>query len=110
MLFAKRIALVKQAYLFHNSTLCAESQWFGEKIVLLTEVDSVAYRQSMYNRVMVKLIILRGYPGSGKKTIGKALEAEGLGKFVDHNAILTFIANIVGDDEGIYDDIVNLPF
>lgn len=59
---------------------------------------------------MTKLIILRGYPGSGKTTIGKALEAEGLGRFVDHNAILTFIANITGDDEGIYENIANLEF
>lgn len=57
---------------------------------------------------MTKLIILRGYPGSGKTTIGKQLEAEGLGKFIDHNAILTFIAGITGDDEGIYNDIAQL--
>ena len=57
---------------------------------------------------MIKLIILRGYPGSGKTTIGKRLEAEGLGKFIDHNAILTFIAGITGDDEGIYDEIAQL--
>lgn len=57
---------------------------------------------------MVQLIILRGYPGSGKTTIGKVLEKQGIGKFVDHNAILTFIANIAGDDNGIYDDIANL--
>lgn len=57
---------------------------------------------------MAKLIILRGYPGSGKTTIGKTLEAEGLGRFVDHNAILTFIANITGNDDGIYEDIANL--
>jgi predicted kinase len=57
---------------------------------------------------MTKLIILRGYPGSGKTTIGKRLEAEGLGKFIDHNAILTFIAGIAGDDEGIYDEIAQL--
>jgi shikimate kinase len=57
---------------------------------------------------MTKLIILRGYPGSGKTTIGKRLETEGLGKFIDHNAILTFIAGITGDDEGIYDEIADL--
>ena len=57
---------------------------------------------------MTKLIILRGYPGSGKTTIGKQLEAKGLGKFIDHNAILTFIAGIAGDDEGIYDEIAEL--
>lgn len=57
---------------------------------------------------MTQLIILRGYPGSGKTTIGKALEKQGIGKFVDHNAILTFIASITGDDDGIYDDIANL--
>jgi len=57
---------------------------------------------------MTKLIILRGYPGSGKTTIGKHLQAEGIGKFIDHNAILTFIAGIAGDDEGIYDEIAQL--
>jgi shikimate kinase len=57
---------------------------------------------------MTKLIILRGYPGSGKTTVGKALESRGIGKFIDHNAILTFIASISGDDDGIYNDIANL--
>lgn len=52
-----------------------------------------------------KLIILRGYPGSGKTTVGKLLEKKNQGVLVDHNAILTFLANIVGDDEGIYEDI-----
>ncbi|HET9173860.1 MAG TPA: AAA family ATPase [Candidatus Saccharimonadales bacterium] len=57
---------------------------------------------------MKKLIILRGYPGSGKTTIGKALEAYGAGTFIDHNALLTYIAGIVGDDNGIYDAIYTL--
>lgn len=54
------------------------------------------------------LIILRGYPASGKSTIGKALEDRGAGVFVDHNAILSFVASFTGDDEGIYDDIHHL--
>ncbi len=57
---------------------------------------------------MTKLIILRGYPGSGKTTIGKRLQANGIGEFIDHNAILTFIARVTGDDEGIYDEIAQL--
>lgn len=57
---------------------------------------------------MTQLIILRGYPGSGKTTVGKALEKHGIGRFIDHNAILTFITGISGDDDGIYDDIANL--
>lgn len=57
---------------------------------------------------MTRLIILRGHPGSGKTTIGKQLHAAGASKFIDHNAILTFIANITGDDEGIYDEIAQL--
>jgi shikimate kinase len=57
---------------------------------------------------MTKLIILRGYPGAGKSTIGKALQVRGAGKFIDHNAILTFVANIAGDDSGIYDEIASL--
>jgi shikimate kinase len=57
---------------------------------------------------MTKLIILRGYPGSGKTTIGKRMQAEEIGKFIDHNAILTFLAQITGDDEGIYDEIAQL--
>ena len=52
-----------------------------------------------------RLIILRGYPGSGKTTVGKLLSRRGLGTLVDHNLILTFLANIVGDDDGIYDEI-----
>jgi predicted kinase len=57
---------------------------------------------------MTKLIMLRGYPGAGKSTIGKSLQLRGAGKFIDHNAILTFVANIAGDDSGVYDDIANL--
>ena len=55
-----------------------------------------------------KLIILRGYPGSGKTTVGKRLKADGVGEFIDHNAILTFVASIAGDDDGIYDQIADL--
>lgn len=55
-----------------------------------------------------KLIILRGYPGSGKTTVGKALENKGVGVFIDHNAILTFVANIAGNDTGIYNEIAQL--
>lgn len=55
-----------------------------------------------------KLIILRGYPGSGKTTVGKQLENRGLGKFIDHNAILTFVTKIAGNDDGIYDQIADL--
>lgn len=57
---------------------------------------------------MAKLIIIRGYPGSGKTTIGKLLQENGHGIFIDHNSILTFLANIVGDDRGIYEDIHEL--
>ena len=57
---------------------------------------------------MTQLIILRGYPGSGKTTIGKRLHSIRVGEFIDHNAILTFIAGIAGDDEGIYDEIAQL--
>ncbi len=52
-----------------------------------------------------RLIILRGYPGSGKTTIGKSLFERGVGTLIDHNSILTFLADIVGDDNGIYDEI-----
>lgn len=55
-----------------------------------------------------RLIILRGYPGSGKTTIGKQLSQRGLGTLIDHNFILTFLANIVGNDDGIYDEIHSL--
>lgn len=57
---------------------------------------------------MAKLVIIRGYPGSGKTTLGKELQSRGVGRFIDHNSILTFIASIVGDDEGIYRDIASL--
>lgn len=57
---------------------------------------------------MTQLTILRGYPGSGKTTIGKRLHAIGKGEFIDHNAILTFIAQIAGNDDGIYDEIAKL--
>lgn len=57
---------------------------------------------------MKKLILIRGYPGSGKTTLGKALQEDGVGIFVDHNAILNFIASIVGNDDGIYEEIHSL--
>lgn len=52
-----------------------------------------------------KLIILRGYPGSGKTALGKLLSEKRAGKLIDHNSILTFLAEIVGGDDGIYDEI-----
>ena len=57
---------------------------------------------------MSKLITIRGYPGSGKTSVGKSLEKRGYGVFIDHNLILTFIAKITGDDDGIYDEIHGL--
>jgi predicted kinase len=57
---------------------------------------------------MHRLFLIRGYPGSGKTTVGKALQDDDIGVFIDHNAILTFIASIVGNDEGIYEEIHSL--
>ena len=57
---------------------------------------------------MKRLIILRGYPGSGKTTVGKILASKGYGIFIDHNAILTFIASYTENDDGIYDQINQL--
>lgn len=57
---------------------------------------------------MKRLVILRGYPGSGKTTLGRALAQTGEMRFIDHNQILDFITTITGNDDGIYDDIHNL--
>jgi shikimate kinase len=57
---------------------------------------------------MNKLIILRGYSGSGKSTIGRLLETQKLAKFIDHNKILNFIASITDDDDGVYEEIAQL--
>ena len=57
---------------------------------------------------MQKLIILRGYPGSGKTTLGKKLEKDNVGKFIDHNQILGFLSDICGNDYGIYQEIHDL--
>lgn len=57
---------------------------------------------------MKKLILIRGYPGSGKTTIGRALQNDDVGVFIDHNTILNFIAAIVGNDDGIYEEIHSL--
>lgn len=57
---------------------------------------------------MTRLTIIRGYPGSGKTTLGKILQDNGFGVFIDHNKILTFVASIAGDDEGIYENIADL--
>jgi adenylate kinase family enzyme len=56
----------------------------------------------------MKLIVLRGYPGSGKSTLGRRLQKEGYGIFIDHNELLNQIVQFTGDDKGIYDDIVRL--
>ena len=71
----------------------------------VSNLEAFCYDRSMSER---KLILLRGYPGSGKTTIGKELESHGVGKFIDHNSILTFVAGIAGNDDGIYDEIANL--
>ena len=57
---------------------------------------------------MQRLTIIRGYPGSGKTTIGKRLEDQKLGIFIDHNRILTFIAQFTTNDDGLYDEISQL--
>ena len=54
------------------------------------------------------MIIIRGYPGSGKTTAAKLLSKRTGSIFIDHNAILTFLAGMVGDDRGIYSEIRNL--
>jgi len=57
---------------------------------------------------MTLLAIIRGYPGSGKATLGKAIQEAGCGKFTDHNQVLTFITSIAGDNDGTYEDIAML--
>jgi predicted kinase len=56
----------------------------------------------------MKLIVIRGYPGSGKSTLGRRLQSEGYGVFIDHNELLNRIVSMTGDSEGIYDEIVRL--
>lgn len=58
-----------------------------------------------YTRPMKQLIILRGYPGSGKTSVGNLLGEDPGRVFIDHNKILTLVASIAGNDEGIYDEI-----
>jgi predicted kinase len=57
---------------------------------------------------MKRLIILRGYPGSGKTTLGQELAKSGELRFIDHNQILNAITEITGNDDGIYDAIHHL--
>ncbi len=59
-------------------------------------------------KMMARLIIIRGYPGSGKTTLGRTLAAKGAGIFIDHNVILNCITSFTGDDDGLYDNIHEL--
>lgn len=53
----------------------------------------------------MKLIILRGYPGSGKTTVGRLFAQQGLGSFIDHNAVLNKLVGRDGTDDGRYEEI-----
>ena len=53
------------------------------------------------------MIIIRGYPGSGKTTAAKLLSKRTGSIFIDHNNS-DFLAGMVGDDRGIYSEIHNL--
>lgn len=57
---------------------------------------------------MKRLIIIRGYPGSGKTTVGKQLERNGHGIFIDHNFILNSMVRFTENDQGIYENISDL--
>lgn len=50
---------------------------------------------------MPELIIIRGYPGSGKTTLGRYLQNQNSGIFVDHHIILNAVSKIVPDDAGL---------
>lgn len=54
---------------------------------------------------MPVLIVVRGYPSVGKTTVGRMLAHKGAGRFIDHNQIINTICSMVGDDEGIYEEI-----
>jgi len=69
------------------------------------DAGAFCYSKDMNN---CKMIIIRGYPGSGKTTAAKLLSKRTGSIFIDHNAILTFLAGMVGDDRGIYSEIHNL--
>lgn len=76
------------------------------------EQKSSKYRRwtFCYSKFMnnCKIIIIRGYPSSGKTTAAKLLSKRTGSIFIDHNAILTFLAGMVGNDQGIYSEIHNL--
>jgi predicted kinase len=59
----------------------------------------------------MKLILLRGYPGAGKTTLGKRLEESGFGKLIDTNYMLSCVDELVDDayrSLEIYDQLIIL--
>jgi predicted kinase len=59
----------------------------------------------------MKLLLLRGYPGAGKTTLGKRLEEDGLGKLIDTNYMLSCVDKLVDDayrSFEIYDQLIIL--
>lgn len=58
----------------------------------------------------MNMLIIRGNPASGKSTIGKFLEQQGFGVFVDHNALLTLVCTMTMNDDGLFEDIKKLEF
>ena len=57
---------------------------------------------------MNHLIVLRGYPASGKSTVGRELEALGAGTFIDHNYLMSVVSAMAGEDDGIYAELSRL--
>ena len=57
-----------------------------------------------------QLIILRGYPASGKSAVGLKLQMNGKGTFLDHNYIVNAVCTMTDDDQGLYEAIRALEF
>lgn len=66
------------------------------------------YLQYPLFRYMNHLIVLRGYPASGKSTLGRELQRLGAGTFIDHNYLMKVVRAMAGEGDLIHQELNRL--